>query len=242
MRHFLGRASPCMPPLEGRSPWTWLDAALPLGRSDRTLGGRGLPRVDDGCLQLGRRPAARFTIWRHVVERHMRSVRLLMLRRSQSAILSGHISPPDLCQPAASDAAPPLGRCVFCTASVALAMDSVILAAGACRHIATTANPPGNNVCKCTTRLRPQALYTTARATPPHNNGRSTITPANPPHDDSHTPATQLRPHIPPTPTTAKPPHDNEHKPTTQHRPHICQHNSNRKATTNSGNSTDKRS
>ena len=144
--------------------------------------------------------------------------------------------------PAASDAAPPLGRCVFCTASVALAMDSVILAAGACRHIATTANPPGNNVCKCTTRLRPQARYTTARATPPHNNGRSTITPANPPHDDSHTPATQLRPHIPPTPTTAKPPHDNEHKPTTQHRPHICQHNSNRKATTNSGNSTDKRS
>ena len=87
---------------------------------------------------------------------------------------------------------------------------------------------------------RPHARYTTTRATPPHNNGRSAITPANPPHDDSCTPTTQYgRTHprhrrlpIHRMATRANPPHNIDH----------ASANSNRKATTNGDNSTDKQS
>ncbi len=60
-------------------------------------------------------------------------------RRGSTSVPAASYHPPVRpevvsCRPAASVAAPPHGRCVFCAASVTRAMDSVILAVGACRQ------------------------------------------------------------------------------------------------------------
>ena len=112
------------------------------------------------CCQLPKlRPAACFTVLRDGVERHMRSTLQMrraggftdtsasfgLARRSAASTTSWidlcrlprtpPVRPEAVsCRPAASAAAPPHRRYVFCTASVALAMDSVILAVGACRQ------------------------------------------------------------------------------------------------------------